>query len=181
MPRTVRARAVASSSLRGKEMYEIRDFDHELLAVALEGGEGLAIIAYNDDDRQAFRALVAGMRLREVAPDADWHEPFPEYGDPEPPWRAMERYGSPDGNYYAAVWADGARLAILRPGGEVVVETSANAFGRSEVECTLIPIGWLPDSQGVLFVSRCIDAQCGAWLSWCRHAQRAVLLLAVPG
>jgi hypothetical protein len=178
--RTVRAHAVASSSLRGKDIYEISDFAHGLLAVALEGGEGLAITAYSDDERQAFRTAAAGMRVLYVAPDADWHEPFPQYGGPEPPWRAMERYGSPDGNYYAAVWTDGARLAILRPGGEVVVETSARAFGPPEAECTLIPMGWLPDSQGVLFVSRCIDAQCGAWLSWCRHAQRAVLLLAVP-
>jgi hypothetical protein len=41
-------------------------------------------------------------------------------------------------------------------------------------------MGWLPDSQGVLFYSRCIDAQCKVWYSRCRHAQRAVLLLAVP-
>jgi len=178
--RTVRAHAVAARSLRGKELYEIRDVEHQLLAVALEGSEGLAIIAYNDDDRQAFRTVTAGMSVLEIAPDADWHEPFPRYGDPEPPWRAMERYSSPDGSYYAALWADGARLAILSPGEAVIVETSASAFGPSETECTLIPMGWLPDSQGVLFVSRCLDAQCGAWLSWCTHAQRAVLLLAVP-
>ena len=177
--RTVRAHAVAARSLRGKDIYEVREFEHGLLAVALEGGEGLAITAYNDDERQAFRTAAAGMRVREVAPDADWHEPFPRYGDPVPPWRAMERYGSPDGKSYAAVWADGARLAILRPGGEVVVETWANAFGPPEAECTLIPMGWLPDSQGVLFTSRCTDAQCGGF-SWCGHAQRAVLLLAVP-
>jgi hypothetical protein len=178
--RTVRARAVASRSLRGKEIYEIRDFEHELLAVALEGSEGRAIIAYNDDDRQAFRTAAAGMRVLEIAPDADWHEPFPQYGGPEPSWRAMARYDAPDGSYYASVWADGARLVILSPGGEVVVETAASAFGPPQTECTLIPIGWLPDSQGVLFFSRCIDTQCGAWLSWCTHAQRAILLLALP-
>jgi hypothetical protein len=178
--RTVRAGTVASRSLRGKDIYEVREFEHELLAVALERGEGLAIIAYNDDDRQAFRAAAAGIRVLEIAPDADWHEPFPQYGDFKPPWRALERYRSLDDNYYATVWADGARLAILRPGGKVVVETSARAFGPPETECTLVPIGWLPDGQGVLFLSRCIDAQCGAWVSWCTHAQRAVLLLTVP-
>ena len=182
VPRTVRARAVAAHSLRGKEIYEIVEFEHGLLAVALEeGGKGLAITAYSDDERQTFRTAAAGLPVRQIAPDADWHEPFPRYGDPaEPPWRAMERYGSPDGSSYAALWPDGARLAILRPGGEVIVETWASAFGPTGTTCTLVPIGWLPDGQGLLFFSRCVDAQCAPWLSQCSHAQRAVLLLAVP-
>jgi hypothetical protein len=91
---------------------------------------------------------------------------------PVPEWRFLERYYAPDGNYYAAVWPDGERLAILTEGGEVATETLAGSFGPSQARCEVEPIGWMPDSSGVLFSARC-EANSPV-------SQKAILILPVP-
>jgi hypothetical protein len=79
------------------------------------------------------------------------------------------RYPSPDGKHHAAVWPDGEKLAILRSDGQMVIEKPVGEFGPPDAHCRLVPMRWLPDSSGVLFISRCMNAQ------------HAVLLLPVPG
>jgi hypothetical protein len=156
----IRAQEVSAGMLAAKQVFEIDSFHIPyLMALALDKTGGLAIIAYSQDERQSLSRLKANMAVSQLAPLPDW--------------QYLERYPSPDGSFYASVWPEGARLAILRPGGDVVVETQADRFGPPEVTCQLEPIGWLPDSSGVLFSARCKDYD---WVS-----QHAILILPVRG
>jgi hypothetical protein len=156
----IRAEEISGGMLAAKQVYEIDSFHISYLtALALDKTGGLAIIAYSQDERQALSRLTANMAVSRVAPLPDW--------------QFLERYPSPDGNFYASVWPEGARLAILRQGGDIVAETQADRFGPPEVTCQLEPIGWLPDSSGVLFSARCKEYD---WVS-----QHAILILPVRG
>jgi hypothetical protein len=115
------------------------------------------IDAVDSTEQQAFEQLMAGRSVTQVSFYLESSE-----------WQPQERYDAPDGNYYAALWPLGERLAILQPGGEVVSEVYAANFGPSSADCSLTPIRWLPDSRGVLFTA------------YCYPVERAILLLSIP-
>jgi hypothetical protein len=165
----VRASEVTPSQLRGKDLFYIGDNRPFHQGVAVGEMDGVAVIAQGPDEEQVFRALIRGMTIHEIAPDSNWRVERPYEPGNRSQWHPLTRYDAPDGSYYAAVWPDGARLAILRSGGEIVVETLASEYGPPGADCRLVPLRWLPSSTGVSFVPRCMGTY------------HTVLLLTVPG
>lgn len=173
----IRGSQISRNQLEGKEIIRLKDVNDDLAAAVINDTEVTVIIAYGMAEQQAVATLIEDMVVREVTSDMAWQaldahaSTYKTFSS----WRTLERYHSPAGNYYAAIWPDEARLAILRPGGEIVIEMQASEFGPTGASCRLIPLGWLPNSSGVLFQSRCRDAQGVASLS-----NQALLLLPIP-
>jgi hypothetical protein len=159
--REVEASQVAGADVAGKELFDVASHSlSNLRAVALDGTGGLVIVGRDDEARRVLGELGPNAAIAKSTPPAEW--------------RFLERTHSPDGAYYASVWPDGERLAILREGGDIVAETLARDYGPTQVGCDVQPIGWMPDSSGVLF-----RARCEAYYSLA--SQKAVLVLPVPG
>jgi hypothetical protein len=138
----VEATMVTDSQVGGKELFEVSSFYlSNLKAVGVDETGGLAIVGHDEEVRLALSRLRTNTPVKELAP--------------VPEWRFLERYYAPDQVYYAAVWPNGERLAILTEGGQIATETLASNFGPPQVRCELQPIGWMPDSSGVLFWARC--------------------------
>jgi hypothetical protein len=138
----VEAAQVTDSQLDGKELFDVSSFYlSNLKAVAVDETGGLAIVGRDEEARLALSRRGPNTPVKELGP--------------APEWRFLERYYAPDGAYYAAVWPNGERLAILTEGGHIATETLAQSLGPPQVKCELQPIGWMPDSSGVLFWARC--------------------------
>ena len=156
----VEATKVTDSQLGGKELFDIASFYlSNLKAVGLGETGGLAIVGRNEEARLALSRRGPNTPVKELAP--------------VPEWRFLERYYAPGGIYYAVVWPKGERLAILTEEGKIMTETLARSFGPPQVRCELKPIGWMPDSSGVLFWARC-EANNPA-------SQKAILILQKSG
>jgi hypothetical protein len=156
----VEAAMVTDSQLGGKELFDVSSFYlSNLKAVGVDETGGVAIVGRDEEARLALSRLRTNTPVKELAP--------------VPEWRFLERYYAPDEVYYAVVWPNGERLAILAAGGEIATETLARSFGPPQVRCELQPIGWMPDSSGVLFWARC-EANNPV-------SQKAILILPVPG
>ena len=173
----IRGSQITLDQLPSKEVIRLKEVNSNLVAAVINGPEVVIVIAYGNEERQAFAALIEDRVVREVTADISWQalDPYASRYNTFSTWRTLERYHTPKGDFYAAIWPDEARLAILRPGGEIVVETQASEFGPAWAACRLIPLGWLPDSSGVLFHVRCREAQGAASLS-----NQALLLLPIP-
>jgi hypothetical protein len=115
----IRANKATADLLAGKELFQNID-PYAKEVVAISETDGWVINTGGATDEEAFERLLAGRTVTKL--------PFYR-GSSD--WRPQERYNSPDGNYYAAFWSIGERqrLAILRPGGEVVIEVYAADFG----------------------------------------------------
>ncbi|MEW5959642.1 MAG: hypothetical protein AB1801_18105 [Chloroflexota bacterium] len=173
----IRGSQISRHQLEGQEIIRLKDVNHNLAAAVINGTAVTVIIADGLAEQQAVATLIEDMVVREATPDMAWQalDPYASTYKTFSSWRTLERYPSPGGYFYAAIWPEAARLAILRSGGEIVIETQASEFGPTGATCRLIPLGWLPNSSGVLFHSRCRDAQGTAALS-----NQALLLLPIP-
>jgi hypothetical protein len=155
----VDATQVTDNQLGGKELFDVVGVPlSNLKAVAVDETGGLAIVGRDEEARLALGRLGTNTPVKELVAVSGW--------------RFLERYYAPDGDYYAAVWPDGERLAILTEGGEIATETQAVSFGPPQARCEVEPISWMPDSSGVLFWARC---QANTQVS-----QKAILILPVP-
>jgi hypothetical protein len=153
----IRANKATADLLAGKELFQNID-PYAKQVVAIGETDGWVIDTGGAADEEAFERLLVGRTVTEL-----------RFYEGSSDWRPQERYNSPDGNYYAAIWPQGERLAILQPEGAVVIEVYAADFGPPSAYCHLRPIRWLPDSRGVLFTSDCSGIE------------RGILLLAIPG